>query len=302
MKFKKPSAPVLSWLILLSVILLAATSGDRLKNPVTIGNGINTSMSIVFDTNNGANNAKIVSTSNSSLAFALNGSTERTITTSSETTVLKQLGPDGALGAPVYSFASDPLTGLYLSSAGVLQVVANGAVASFSSGGIGVTADLGVNGKINAGSTAGTAAAPLLTFNNDTDTGFYQSGSNQVGVTAAGVQMASFSTSGIGVTGDLGVTGSLSTASGDTFRIKYVNLGTNAGSSGSLSAAHGLTSTKIRGIQVCGVASNSIICNGSSGTGATEVLASAGTTNVTVDWAGLAAVSRIYYATITYVP
>jgi len=43
---------------------------------------------------------------------------------------------------------------------------------------------------------AGTAAAPSVTFNSDTDTGFYRVGANEIGVAVNGASVGSFSSSG----------------------------------------------------------------------------------------------------------
>ncbi len=48
---------------------------------------------------------------------------------------------------------------------------------------------------------AGSAAAPSITFDNDSDSGFFQAASNQPGVAAAGSQVARFNPAGLSVTG-----------------------------------------------------------------------------------------------------
>ena len=49
--------------------------------------------------------------------------------------------------------------------------------------------------------TAGSAAAPALTFDSDSDSGFFQAADNQPGVAAAGSQVARFNPAGLVVTG-----------------------------------------------------------------------------------------------------
>lgn len=60
----------------------------------------------------------------------------------------------------------------------------------------------------------GSAAAPSVTFNGDTNTGFYSPGADQAAVAVAGVQVASFTSAGLGVTGGLTATTSVKVYSG----------------------------------------------------------------------------------------
>ena len=48
---------------------------------------------------------------------------------------------------------------------------------------------------------AGSAAAPAISFDNDSDSGFFQAATNQPGVSAAGSQVARFNPGGLNVTG-----------------------------------------------------------------------------------------------------
>jgi hypothetical protein len=51
----------------------------------------------------------------------------------------------------------------------------------------------------------GTASAPSISFANDTDTGIYRIGANNLGIAANGAKVLDVSTSGLGVTGTLSV-------------------------------------------------------------------------------------------------
>lgn len=92
-------------------------------------------------------------------------------------------GPDGAVGAPGYSFANDPDTGVFRSGANGVSLSAGGATA--------LTAD-----TVSLYIRDGTAANPAITFLGDTDTGFYRVGANIVGVGAGGVEVVRFINNG----------------------------------------------------------------------------------------------------------
>jgi hypothetical protein len=87
--------------------------------------------------------------------------------------------PDGAAGAPSYSFTSDPDTGLYSFGANTLGFAAAGSVVSILSSGGETMQGSGVF-RTSDGST-GTAG---FSFTNDTDTGLYRIGSGNVGFSA----------------------------------------------------------------------------------------------------------------------
>lgn len=73
--------------------------------------------------------------------------------------------------------------------------------ANFSDIGTEITGSLprdgqaGMTGQLKAAS--GTAAAPGMTFGSDLDTGFYRSGSNEIGVAVGGVNVATFDSGGV---------------------------------------------------------------------------------------------------------
>lgn len=57
----------------------------------------------------------------------------------------------------------------------------------------------------------GSAAAPILYFSSDTDTGFYRAGANQLGVATGGAQRALFTDSGVSIPGELSIVESVDT-------------------------------------------------------------------------------------------
>src|SRR4029079_9453089 len=68
-----------------------------------------------------------------------------------------------------------------------------------------------MSGQLTA--TAGTVAAPGITFGSDLDSGLYRIGGDNLGVACAGAKVLDIGTSGLGVTGTLSASGALSAAS-----------------------------------------------------------------------------------------
>lgn len=122
---------------------------------------------------------------------------------------------NGSVAAPAYSFSGDPDTGLFIGGANFLSVSCGGIeVASFAGTGAGSAFLPGVNDTYELGSGAlgwkrlfmmdGSAALPSVTFRNDTDTGMYRQGANNLSLTVGGVQIANLSSALLDVKGDLG--------------------------------------------------------------------------------------------------
>ena len=113
------------------------------------------------------------------LGFSTNGILRRTISTTAETGTLVQLAPDGAVGAPGWSFSSETNSGLYRVSAGVVGVAVLGVqVANYS-------ATIRTTTLVNQG-PAGAVGAPAYSFSSDTNTGIYQLSADVLGVTTGG--------------------------------------------------------------------------------------------------------------------
>lgn len=106
---------------------------------------------------------------------------------------------DGTVGAPTYSFFSDPDTGIYRSAANTLAFSAGGIQAlRMDAGNMYITRDvlleadntyqLGAStfgwSKLFMGS--GTVSLPSIAFSNDTDTGIYRPAANQVALSSGG--------------------------------------------------------------------------------------------------------------------
>jgi hypothetical protein len=111
---------------------------------------------------------------------------------------------DGVETAPGIAFASDLGTGAY-ATATAFNISANGqTIASFTS-----SSDIfAAEGRSWAGNSLRTAARPAFNFNSDSDTGFYNSAPNTIGIAIAGagsytLDAAAFWTgAGISIHGD----------------------------------------------------------------------------------------------------
>lgn len=57
--------------------------------------------------------------------------------------------------------------------------------------------------------SSGTAAAPAITWDGDTDTGLYRIGTNNIGITANGAKVVDIATTGVTVTGNITATGTI---------------------------------------------------------------------------------------------
>jgi hypothetical protein len=107
---------------------------------------------------------------------------------------------DGTASLPAFTFISDPDCGMYRSGANAVSFSAGGIV-GFSYDGGGFVGGIGAAGTIRIVPAAGTAAAPALTFNGDTDTGIYSNVANGLAISLAGSLAAAFQQSVNGSTG-----------------------------------------------------------------------------------------------------
>lgn len=63
-------------------------------------------------------------------------------------------------------------------------------------------------------SASGTAAAPVITWDGDTDTGLYRIGANNIGITANGAKVVDIATTGVAVTGLISATTTVTAGTG----------------------------------------------------------------------------------------
>ncbi len=110
------------------------------------------------------------------------------------------LAPDGTAGAPSYSFASDPDSGIFLVSADILGLSAGGVeIARLSEG----TEDQFI---VSPGQFLGSAALPALALG-DGDTGFYETFDDVLFLTIGGVNRFVWADAANSFQGALGSTG-----------------------------------------------------------------------------------------------
>ena len=102
------------------------------------------------------------------------------------------LGPNGAVGAPSFSFAGDTDTGMYWAAANDVRIAAGGV------DGISVTAT-DVNSLLVHRFIDGAVGAPGITFFTDPDTGIYRIGVNNFGFTVGGGLVMGIETTNIDV-------------------------------------------------------------------------------------------------------
>ena len=107
--------------------------------------------------------------------------------------------PDGTLSAPGIAFQSDLNSGLYRSGTDAIALVTNGAARILinANGDVTIPNDLTVQGTTTCAFAAGTAAAPSITFVDDSDTGLYRPAANQISLATAGTDRVRIDSSGI---------------------------------------------------------------------------------------------------------
>lgn len=146
---------------------------------------------------------------------------------------------DGSAASPAYTFSSDTDTGIYRGGANILD---------FSAGG---TAQWRINtsGFIPLNSAQiiyvndGTAGAPSLAFNTDTDTGMYHVGANSLGLASNGTQGMRIDAGNLVISRDFLPNADASYQIGTTgtgFTRIFMNSGTASAPSYSFSAESGL--------------------------------------------------------------
>ncbi len=88
--------------------------------------------------------------------------------------------PVGSVGAPTYSFASDPNTGIY-STSNNLRIAADGTLAAAFTKTVATFPGVARYGD-------GTAGAPSISYGNDTDSGWYRVTANTIAAATSGVE------------------------------------------------------------------------------------------------------------------
>lgn len=112
------------------------------------------------------------------------------------------LSSAGSAAAPPHSFAGDPDTGMYRLSADALGISTGGAlILTINANGLAVAGPVTTN--------SGSAGTPSFSFTGDPDTGIYRAIANTLAFAAGGVNTMSMGSTGVAITGDLAVSGTL---------------------------------------------------------------------------------------------
>lgn len=220
----------------------------------------------------------IGSTSGAPLAASLSGVANQIVITAGANTLAVSLADEiavslGTAALPAYSFLGDLDTGIYSPGPNTLAASTNGVLRWYTD-----TGSLVLTNSTNVLLQDGSPSAPGIAFLADQDTGIYRAGTNNVNIVAGGTAVLQISASGvftfaengssgspsygfqaqsglgfyrhsagrIGAAGDIVATGSLETASGGAFKVKVIAV---SGTAAFISVAHGLTRTKITGIE-----------------------------------------------------
>lgn len=170
----------------------AASTGDRLKAPVMIGQGTAVTEKIVYDLGLGGSNPYIQSTAGGAIQISDTGTSCSTsltapllvASTSTSSPLFFGTG-SGSVSAPVYSFTGDTNTGIYRFSDGNIGFTSNGVYAALIGSG---EADFG--GVANAYFPDGSVTAPGISFSTDSNTGIYKFGADAIGFSTGGVYRA----------------------------------------------------------------------------------------------------------------
>lgn len=91
----------------------------------------------------------------------------------------------GSVGTPSYTFSGDTDTGIYSVGANTIGITTNGVLA------LSISASV-ITAVLPFGFANGTAGSPSITFSADTDTGFYRTGANSLGLSVGGSLLMEF--------------------------------------------------------------------------------------------------------------
>lgn len=189
--------------------------------------------------------------------------------------------PNGTAGAPSYSFASDPDTGLYRYAPNAVGISTNGALSLYV-------------GPATVQAPSGDASAPGYAFLTEGGSGMYLASAGVVAVSTSGTALVRMNNTGISLDGG-----------GTYFKATRVSLGNTSNATASFTVAHGISSfTAIVGISLVA----QIVSSGNwvSYTGVSNGASSVGalycsSTNIVVTVETGSATSRNFYAIIQYI-
>lgn len=124
-----------------------------------------------------------------SLGVTVGGTVRKTLSTTTETNTLLQLGADGDATTPGYGFSGDTNTGIYRIGADQIGITTGGTLRKT----ISTTA---VTNTLPLLGADGAVSAPQYSFSGDTDNGLYRIGANNPGIAAGGSLVHNLSADG----------------------------------------------------------------------------------------------------------
>lgn len=228
------------------------------------------SLSFVNDTDTG-----VFSSAANQLGLSAGGVARLAISTTAITSTLPNLGAAGSAAAPNWSFTGDPDTGVFNNGANQLGLAAGGTLMLALT-----STQILPNAAAVILAGAGSAAAPVYSFGGDPNTGVYNIGADQLGISTGGtLRLTTSTTAFTGTLPWLGQNGTVGAPalsfSGDTdtgiYNIGANSLGISAGGTliGTFSAALGAIDTAL--LRANG------IHNGTAPTGAANQYIASGT-------------------------
>ncbi len=163
--------------------LSASTTDITVTLPFLAGAGLVTAPSFSFS---GDPNTGLYSVGADQVGLATGGTLRLTASTTDITSTLPFFAPAGAVGSPSLTFSTDSDTGLYSVGANALGFTTQGTVRATLDN----TLFRLYTGVFFNVSDDGSAAAPIITWNSDPDTGFYRVSANALGFTTGGAVRA----------------------------------------------------------------------------------------------------------------
>jgi elongation factor P hydroxylase len=138
----------------------------------------------------GDNNTGLYRIGADQLGFSTGGTLRLSLTTSSLTNTLPYYAADGTNSAPSYTFTTDTNTGMYRHSSDVIGFAANGNSRFFVS-------NTYVEANVPFIAQNGSALAPSYSFTSDLNTGMYNIGADQLGISTGGTLRLTLDTSAV---------------------------------------------------------------------------------------------------------
>lgn len=157
---------------LVAAINAILSSSQPFKAPAYFANGTEAAPSVTFENDPDSGLYRIGA---DNLGVSLDGTKRLDLTTTSLTSTVIALLPDGTVGAPAFSFSGDTDTGIFRSTTNTLAITAGG------------TARLNIDTSSATATVPvllpdGSSGSPALSFSADTNLGLYRVGADNMGI------------------------------------------------------------------------------------------------------------------------